>query len=77
LSSSESSNCTGDGDRSCITKVRQNFNNTGKQILGEKYLENGKFGISFLDPSRGETYNAVVTTDCNCVLTDVNVSVIP
>lgn len=63
------------GDRSCISKVRENFNNSGKQILGEEYLENGKFGISFLDPSRGEAYNAVVTTDCNCGLTDVDVSV--
>lgn len=74
-SSTESISCV--GDKGCITKVRQNFNNTGKRILGEEYLENGKFGISFLDPNRGETYNAVVTTDCNCGLTDVDVSVMP
>jgi hypothetical protein len=68
-----SSSCV--GTESCINKVRENFNNTGKQILSEEYLDNGRFGISFLDARRGETYNARVTTDCNCNLIDVNVSI--
>ena len=62
------------GDENCIGKVRSNFESTGKQILGEQYLGDGKFGISFLDANRGESYNADVSTDCNCVITNVNVS---
>ncbi len=61
------------GSESCIDKVRQNFTNTGKQILSEHYLGNGKFGISFLDISRGQTYNSEVSTDCNCNILNVNV----
>ena len=63
------------GNENCIAKVRNNFKNTGKQILGEQYLGDGKFGISFLDASRGEAYNAYVSTDCNCNVTNVNVSI--
>lgn len=63
------------GNEGCIDKVRTNFTNTGKQILGEKYLENGLFGISFLDASKGETYNAEVSTDCNCNIVNVHVSI--
>jgi hypothetical protein len=70
--SSRSSNCV--GSECCISQVRTNFGNTGKQILGEDYLGNGTFGISFLDARRGETYNAKVYTDCNCAIINVNVS---
>ncbi len=63
------------GTENCISAVRLNFRNTGKQILGEQYLGRGKFGISFLDPNRGEAYNADVSTDCNCIVTNVYVSV--
>jgi hypothetical protein len=62
------------GDENCIGKVRSNFESTGKQILGEQYLGDGKFGISFLDANRGESYNADISTDCNCAITNFNVS---
>jgi hypothetical protein len=64
------------GSESCIQKVRENFQNTGKQILGEQYLGRGKFGITFLDPSRGQAYNADVSTDCNCKVLNVHVSIV-
>ena len=64
------------GNESCISKIRENFSNTGKTILGEEYLGNGKFGISFMDAQHGDAYNATVTTDCNCNVTNVNVSTI-
>jgi len=66
--------CSGLGDESCIDKVRENFVSTGKQILGEEFLGNGIFGISFLDASRGQSYNAKVATDCNCKILNVNIS---
>jgi len=65
--------CVGFGNESCIDKVRERF--TGKNILGEQYLGDGQFGISFLDASRGETYNAKVSTDCNCKILNVNVEI--
>jgi len=74
-SNSEKSGCVGFGNESCIDRVRENFTNTGKQILGEEYLDNGQFGISFLDPSRGQTYNSKVSTDCNCKIINVSVQV--
>ena len=67
--------CSGFGDESCIDKVRENFTNTGKQILGEEYLDNGQFGISFLDASRGQAYNSKVSTDCNCKVINVDISI--
>jgi hypothetical protein len=67
-------NCVGFGDESCIDKVRDRFNSTGKNILGEQYLGNGQFGISFLDQSGG-TYNAKVSTDCKCDILNVRISV--
>ena len=64
------------GSENCIQQVRNNFQNSGKQILGEQYLGRGKFGITFLDPLRGEAYNADVSTDCNCNISNVRVSVV-
>ena len=64
------------GNEGCISKVRENFTNTGKTILGEEYIGNGKFGISFMDSQNPGAYNATVTTDCNCNVTNVNVSTI-
>jgi hypothetical protein len=72
-SSTNSASCI--GNQNCITSVRSNFENSGKQILGEEYLGDGKFGISFLDPRRGLSANAKVTTDCNCNVLNVDVSV--
>lgn len=64
------------GNRGCISAVRDRFKNTGKSILGEEYLEDGKFGISFMDGQHPGAYNAVVFTDCNCNITNVDVSTI-
>jgi hypothetical protein len=67
--------CVGFGNESCIDRVKENFTNTGKQILGEQYIGNGQFGISFLDPSKGQTFNSQVSTDCNCKIINVSVQV--
>jgi hypothetical protein len=69
-------NCVGVGNQSCIDKVRQNFTNTGKTILGEQYLGDGRFGISFMDRQYPGAYNATVSTDCNCNVTNSNVTTI-
>lgn len=67
--------CEGNGTEGCIDKVRAVFSNTGKSILGEEYLGDGVFGISFLDPSRGESFNAKVYTNCKCEIINTQVSV--
>lgn len=67
--------CVGQGDENCIEKVREHFGKTSVRILGEKYLGNGLFGISFLDPLMGESYNSEVSTDCNCVVLNVSIHV--
>jgi len=64
------------GSENCVDKVRNNFRNAGKQILSEEYLGRGKFGITFLDPLRGEAYNADVSTDCNCIISNVRVTIV-
>ena len=71
----KSQGCVGFGDESCIDKVRERFSSTGKNILSEQYLGEGQFGISFLDPSKGESFNAKVSTDCNCNILNVSTSV--
>lgn len=76
LKSSSSSSTSCIGNQGCISSVRSNFENSGKQILGEEYLGDGKFGISFLDARRGLSANAKVITDCNCSVLDIDVSVI-
>jgi hypothetical protein len=38
-------------------------------------LGDGQFGISFLDASRGESYNAKVSTDCNCKILNLDVEI--
>ena len=67
--------CVGQGDENCIEKVREHFSKTSVRILGEKYLGNGLFGISFLDPLMGESYNSEVSTDCNCKVINVSIHV--
>ena len=66
--------CSGLGTDVCIDKVRLNFENTGKTILGEEYLGNGNFGISFIDRNKPGSYSARVSTDCECGITNVQVS---
>jgi hypothetical protein len=69
---SQTSNCI--GNRDCISSVRNNFTSTNKTILNESYEGDGRFKITALDPQRGITFNAFVSTDCNCSITNVNVS---
>ncbi len=75
-SPSDINNCVGVGNQSCIDKVRLNFSNTGKTILGEQYLGDGRFGISFMDSQYPGAYNATISTDCNCNVTNSNVTTI-
>jgi hypothetical protein len=75
-SNSVAKECNGVGNESCISSVRQNFNNTGKTILGEQYLGDGRFGISFMDSQHPGAYNATISTDCKCNITNSNVSTI-
>lgn len=71
-----SKNCVGVGNEGCISKVRERFSNTGKNILGEEYLGNGTFGISFMDTQHPGAFKAKVFTDCNCNITNVDISTI-
>ena len=66
--------CVGFGNQDCISQVRLNLTNSGKQILNESYLGEGVFKISCLDPSRGKIFNLTITTDCNCQLINVKIS---
>ena len=70
----QDSPCSGLGNDTCIEKVRLNFENTNKTILGEVNLGNGQFEISFIDRNRTGAYSAQVSTDCNCTITNVQVS---
>lgn len=67
--------CSGFGNEGCINEVREHFGKTSVRILGEQYLGDGIFGISFLDPLMGESYNSRVSTDCNCKVLNVDISV--
>lgn len=68
--------CSGDGDERCIQSVRDFLNNKGYRILGEEYIDNGIFGISYLDASRGEAYNINIITDCDCNIISTRKSII-
>ena len=70
------SDCTGAGNENCIESVRTSLTNTGKTILGEQYLGNGRFGVSFMDSQHPGAYNATISTDCKCNITSSNVSTI-
>ena len=72
MDSNDKENCI--GNQECISKVRTHFSNTGKTILGEQYLGNGRFGISFIDSEHPDAFNATINTDCNCEITNVDVS---
>lgn len=65
--------CSGPGNEGCITKVRRIFAQTGKNILAEKYLGEGKFGIAFMDSQHPGAYDAIVSTDCNCEIVDESI----
>ncbi len=70
--SSDNSNCV--GNSSCISNIRSNFTSTNKTILNESYLDKGEFKITALDVQRGVTFNATISTDCNCNITNIDVS---
>jgi hypothetical protein len=57
-------------------QIRSNFENTGKNILEEQYLGDGRFSISFMDSQYPGAYNARISTDCNCNITSTNISTI-
>lgn len=65
--------CSGAGNEGCISKIRINFAQTGKNILAEKYLGEGKFGIAFMDSQHPGAYDAIVTTDCKCEIVDISI----
>lgn len=71
-----SEQCIGVGSEICIDKVRLNFENTNKTILGEEYLGNGEFGFTFIDRNHPGAFTAKINTDCNCSITNVQVSTI-
>lgn len=63
------------GNESCISVARERFTSTGKTILSEQYLGEGKFSITFIDLQYPDLLNnAVIYTDCECKVTNVNVS---
>jgi hypothetical protein len=68
--------CIGVGSELCIDKVRLNFENTNKTILGEEYLGNGQFGFTFIDGNHPGAFTAKINTDCNCAITNVQVSTV-
>jgi len=65
--------CSGNGDRSCINKIRSNFKNSGKDIIGEQYDGEGIFQIQFIEYGRG-TFNAYLRMDCECEIDHINVT---
>lgn len=69
-----STDCNGPGNEQCIDNVRVRYTNTGKTILGEKYLGNGIFGISFMDNQNPGAFTATIKTDCNCNIINAQVS---
>lgn len=72
-SSEISEGCSGNGDRSCINKIRTNFKNSGKDIIGEQYDGDGIFQIQFIDYGRG-SFNAYVRMDCECEIAHINIT---
>jgi hypothetical protein len=68
--------CTTNGTRACIDQVRSHFTKTGKTILGEEYLNNGIFGITFMDSEHPGAFTARVYTDCKCNITNADVNTI-
>ena len=72
-SSETSEGCSGNGDRSCINKIRSNFKNSGKDIIGEQYDGDGIFQIQFIEYGRG-SFNAYVRMDCECEIAHINVT---
>lgn len=72
-SSETSEGCSGNGDRSCVNKIRSNFKNSGKDIIGEQYDGDGIFQIQFIEYGRG-SFNAYVRMDCECEIAYINVT---
>jgi len=72
-SNNEVNGCSGNGSQNCITEIRQIFQNTGKDIIGEQYEGDGIFQIQFIEYGRG-TFNAYIRTDCECEIAHINVT---
>lgn len=71
--SNKSNGCTGNGSKNCISEIRQRFQSTGKEIIGEQYVGDGIFQVQFIEYGRG-TYNAYIRTDCDCEIANINVT---
>ena len=65
--------CSGNGSQNCITEIRQRFQSTGKDIVGEQYEGDGIFQVQFIEYGRG-TYNAYIRTDCDCKIAHINLT---
>ncbi len=70
------SECTGPGNGNCINNVRKRFNDVGQTIIGEVHKGNGEFEITFMDRNRPGAYISNISTNCDCVITNVSVSTI-
>jgi hypothetical protein len=68
----QTSNFIGSGY--CIKAIRNNFSSTKKTISNEYYEGDGIFKITALDPHRGITFNAFISTDWNCSINNENIS---
>ncbi len=73
---SQEDKCEGVGNEGCIEKVRQQYSSSNKTILGEEYLGDGKFGITFIDRDHAGTFSSKVFTDCNCNIKNSNVQIL-
>ena len=71
--SEEASACSGNGDSSCINKIRSNFKSSGKDIISEQYEGDGIFQIQFIEYGKG-TFNAYIRTDCECEIAHLNIT---
>ena len=72
-SNDKANGCTGNGSQSCISEIRQRFQSTGKDIVGEQYEGDGIFQVQFIEYGKG-TYNAYIRTDCDCEIAHINIT---
>ena len=75
------SECTGPGNSSCESEVKNDINKTPQwEVLSISHFGNGRFGVTYLAPSRtgGLTdYYAEYFTDCKCKIADVKYKIAP
>jgi hypothetical protein len=76
IGNEKSAECTGPGNENCINNVRKRFNDVGQTIIGEVHKGNGEFEITFMDRNRPGAYISNISTNCDCVISNVSVSTI-